>query len=185
MQPAPLSTEQKLLIVRRFSDVTIVRTDTMKLTELYNTVEQLFAPHEFEFSRLMDIWRMPNLLLHGSDTIGPDYSDSFTDLIHSEGLKEHIQRVKQSFLAAGRSVNPGEAQLAQGQNALYVAPPHTTQNDMNFLNRSTGSVLVFFKPEIMKPLHISGQLYKPPPIEAVSGMFLSWTGEIHIQPVSL
>ena len=154
-------------------------------------LERLYGEHANDLSRFCSISRLPNTFLFGADTVGPDLTQAFSEMIlgslDAKLFLEKADRFTHMLYRRfkGRNIHPYEKEEIEKigftiDDVLSAHPPNDLTNRTKMLQGGEGSMVIFYDPDKMPqkliPKHHSFNftLYPIPPIEAVTNILVAW-----------
>lgn len=165
-----------------------------ELVEVYGTakipqaLDRIVALSKSAYSRSWHIRRLPNSLLFGADTLGPDISREFALLIDNQESAEAYHKEVQDrlkFQGKGRSMNPPDLETARRlgiptDEVMYAVYPGLAIVFAS--NFPIGTCISFFDSTgITKPSGFGHDAYLTPSPLATKRILVSWNMPLNLK----
>lgn len=181
-----LSQKGRESLVTRFNELVEVY-ETEKIPQ---ALDRIVFLSKSAYARFWHIRRLPNSLLFGADTLGPDLSREFALLIDNQESAEAYHKEAQDrmrFQANGRSINyfpDGETAIRLGiptDEIMYAVHPRGL--DVIFASSfPIGTCISFFEPKnITKPSGFGHDAYLAPSPLATKRILVSWNMPLNLK----
>lgn len=181
-----LSQKGKESLITRFNQLVEVY-ETEKIPQ---ALDRIVFLSKSAYARSYHIRRLPNSLLFGSDTLGPDISRDFTLLIENQGSAENYYKEaqdKRRFQANGRSMNPfpdieTATRLGMDTDEVMYANYPSRLSTVFASSFPIGTCISFFDPRyITKPSGFGHDAYLAPSPQATKRILVSWNMPLNLK----
>lgn len=181
-----LNQKGKESLIARFNQL----VEVYETEKIFQALDRIVFLSKSAYARSYHIRRLPNSLLFGSDTLGPDITRDFTLLIENQGSAENYYKEAQErlkFQGNGRSMNPfpdiaTATKLGiDTDEVMYAVYPGGL--DVIFASSfPIGTCISFFDPKnITKPSGFGHDAYLAPSPQATKRILVSWNMPLNLK----